>query len=104
MSRIIISVLICQAVLCVLLSSAQSRTKTLLEWNFDSLIDMHGWAANSSVQELSVTNGHLTGRTIGQDPAIISPQFKIRALANQFVEIKMRSGKGIGELFWTNTT
>jgi len=104
MSRIIISVLICHAVLCVLPPSAQSRPKTLVQWDFDSSDDMRGWAANSSVQELYVTNGHLTGRTIGQDPAIISPQFKIRAFANQFVEIKMRSGKGIGELFWTNTT
>lgn len=104
MCRIIISVLICHAVLCLLPPSAQSRSKTLIQWDFDSSADISGWAANSSVQELSITHGRLTGRTTGQDPAITSPQFSIRALPNQFIEIKMRSGRGSGELFWTNTT
>ncbi|MGB9587034.1 MAG: hypothetical protein ACPL7O_02520 [Armatimonadota bacterium] len=104
MSRIIIPVLICHAVLCVLPPSAQSRSKSLVQWNFDSSADISGWAANSSVQELSITHGRLTGRTTGQDPAITSPQFSIRALPSQFIEIKMRSGRGSEELLWTNTT
>lgn len=76
--------------------------RTLIEWDFSS--DASGWFVSSGVQNLKARDGCLTGRTVARDPSISGPLFEIEASPYQYVEIRMRSSKGSGELFWTNTT
>jgi len=46
-------------------------------WNFDS--GDEGWSVGRQISELAATNGCLSGLTLGNDPAFLSPPLQMRA-------------------------
>lgn len=92
------------ASITLLVSAASSQPSTVVEWTFDDSSSAYEWRGDDAIADLAVKDGCLTGRTIGRDPALTGPLVEFAASPYQYVEIRMKSGNGSGELFWTNTT
>ncbi|MDI6828259.1 MAG: glycoside hydrolase family 99-like domain-containing protein [Armatimonadota bacterium] len=84
---------------------ADTNSKTIIEWNFNSPSAISQWKPNSQIEGLEIRNGCLVGLTEGADPILTGPFFECPTSPFQFVEIRAKTNiDGRGELFWTNTT
>jgi hypothetical protein len=67
------------------------------EWAFDQ--DDDGWGHGMYLDAVSVTNGVLTARTTGNDPAFFGPPIQAPAAHYRFVELRLRLTPTDGQPF-----
>ncbi len=74
-------------------------------WSFEE--GDAGWGSGMNLAEIHVTNGVLSARTIGNDPAVFGPPMKVRADEFRAVELRMKLTPADGrpfadgaQLFW----
>ncbi len=91
-------------ILCVSPAVSRPAENVVVEWRFDTVGELRGWAVGGHIRSVRVSGGALTGETGDWDPILVGPVFESRATPTQCVEIKMRTPRGgSAELFWTQT-
>ncbi|NQT38868.1 MAG: glycoside hydrolase family 99-like domain-containing protein, partial [Planctomycetes bacterium] len=92
------------AILCVSPSVSRPAENVAVEWRFDKVGDLRGWAVGGHIRQATVSGGALMAETSDWDPILFGPVFEITATPTQCVEIKMRTPRGgSAQLFWTET-
>ena len=82
-----------------------SENRTLAEWTFDRENDLYGWIANGHIAKLTIKDGALSCRTIGDDPILeLQSPLEFAATPRQFIEVRLKAEhNGLAEFFWSNT-
>ncbi len=78
-------------------------------WAFER--DEEGWGSVMQMTAVRWENGHLTGRTTGNDPAFFGPPIQVRASEYPAVVVRMKLRKedgqpfkDVAQLFWRTST
>lgn len=85
---------------------ASTQTTAAPAWRFDTTAKWSGWQPSAQITDTRFESDHVSFKTTGADPIIISPLFELPRAANgQRVEIDIDcDAAGEGEFFFTNTT
>lgn len=75
---------------------------TVLDWEFNIDGYSAGWIPNFDIENLTIEQGYLSGKSIVGDPWLTSPLLELMAEQNDSFLVKMWADKGSqAQLFWT---
>lgn len=83
-----------------------AEERVLAAWTFDQPNHFQGWQANGHIANATVTNGALSGRTVGDDPILeLKPLLNLTASPWQVIEVRLKADHdGPAQFFWSGTT
>lgn len=89
--------------LFVCAAAVSAASSPLPAWTFDG--DAQGWAPNTHLKDVAVTNGALCATACDWDPFLSYSGLEVATTPWQYVVITIRASKaGQGELFWSGET